>query len=115
MTKRLVLGIRKELKNKWERRVPLVPAAVKKLTQEGTTVLVQPSRNRIFPNEAFQQVIFPNLNIGWSYNYRGFIGCRCHTRYLITSDLRRKGNTSPSASAKQDVYVFLTYSQGPVI
>lgn len=55
MAHRLVLGIRKEVKNKWERRVPLVPAAVKKLTQQGTTVLVQPSRNRIFPNDAFKQ------------------------------------------------------------
>ena len=56
MTNRLVLGIRKELKNKWERRVPLVPEAVRRLTQEGTRVLVQPSRNRIFPNDAFERV-----------------------------------------------------------
>ncbi|MCF7919060.1 MAG: hypothetical protein K9N06_04005 [Candidatus Cloacimonetes bacterium] len=47
------LGIIKETKNIWERRVPLNPAAVKKLTDNGYRVRVQPSSNRIYTDAEF--------------------------------------------------------------
>jgi len=47
------LGIIKETKNKWERRVPLNPAAVRQLTEKGFIVKVQPSENRIYKNDEF--------------------------------------------------------------
>jgi len=48
------LGIRKETKNKWERRVPLNPQAVKKLVDDGYKVVVQPSEIRIYKDEEYK-------------------------------------------------------------
>ena len=43
------IGIRRENKNKWERRVPLTPSQIQKLALQGNTqFIVQPSENRIF-------------------------------------------------------------------
>jgi alanine dehydrogenase len=42
-----ILGIRREDKNRWERRAPLAPIHVKQLVREGIRVLVQPSNVRI--------------------------------------------------------------------
>jgi alpha-aminoadipic semialdehyde synthase len=47
------IGIRREDKSRWERRTPIIPEAVAKLVREGIPVRVQPSDNRIFPNEEF--------------------------------------------------------------
>jgi alpha-aminoadipic semialdehyde synthase len=44
----LVLGIRREDKNLWERRVPLTPANVHDLVRGGFEVVVQPSPIRVF-------------------------------------------------------------------
>lgn len=49
------VGIRAEDKNKWERRVPLTPAAVRRLVDAGYKVIVQPSSNRIFADAEFQR------------------------------------------------------------
>ncbi|KAJ2726791.1 hypothetical protein GGI07_000302 [Coemansia sp. Benny D115] len=55
-SKPLVLGIRREDKNRWERRVALTPKHVKKLIKEtGAQVLVQPSNTRIFNNDSFEK------------------------------------------------------------
>ncbi|KAJ1984674.1 hypothetical protein H4R34_000508 [Dimargaris verticillata] len=52
----LVIGIRREDKNRWERRVALVPDDIARLVQStGARVLVQPSTNRVFPDAAFVQ------------------------------------------------------------
>ena len=52
---RKVIGVRREDKNRWERRVPLIPADVKELYERfGITTIVQPSDIRIFPDEAYQ-------------------------------------------------------------
>ncbi|KAJ1847055.1 hypothetical protein IWW55_000075 [Coemansia sp. RSA 2706] len=52
----MVLGIRREDKNRWERRVALTPAHVKRLIKEtGARVLVQPSNTRIFNNASFER------------------------------------------------------------
>ncbi|MES1909772.1 MAG: hypothetical protein MHM6MM_002465 [Cercozoa sp. M6MM] len=48
-----VVGILREVKNKWERRVPLVPSDVKKLVEKGLQVLVQPSPNRVFSDDEY--------------------------------------------------------------
>jgi saccharopine dehydrogenase (NAD+, L-lysine-forming) len=49
------IGIRREDKNPWERRVPLVPSQVAHLIQqEGLRVYVQPSDQRVFPDEAYR-------------------------------------------------------------
>ncbi|MFN2371453.1 MAG: hypothetical protein ABR506_09940 [Candidatus Krumholzibacteriia bacterium] len=49
-----VIGIRREDKNEWERRVPLVPADVAGLVRDhGLEVVVQPSPIRVFPDADF--------------------------------------------------------------
>jgi alpha-aminoadipic semialdehyde synthase len=50
------VGILREVKNKWERRTPLIPNDVKKLTDRGIRVLIQPSPRRIFTDEEFANV-----------------------------------------------------------
>jgi len=47
------LGIIRETKNKWERRVPLNPEAVGKLVRAGYEVTVQPSEIRIYKDEEY--------------------------------------------------------------
>ncbi|VDK50940.1 unnamed protein product [Anisakis simplex] len=42
------LGIRRETINAWERRAPLAPQHVKRLTKKGIKVLIQPSNRRVF-------------------------------------------------------------------
>ena len=49
-----VIGIRREDKNEWERRVPLIPADVDQLAKEHKIeFVVQPSPIRIFKNEEY--------------------------------------------------------------
>jgi alpha-aminoadipic semialdehyde synthase len=48
------IGIRREDKNEWERRVPLTPDHVRVLVQKGTEVFVQPSKIRIFPDDQYR-------------------------------------------------------------
>ncbi|MCP5104622.1 MAG: hypothetical protein GY950_14650 [bacterium] len=51
-----IIGIRREDKNQWERRVPLVPDDVKKLNEKyGIKTIVQPSKIRIFPDEEYEK------------------------------------------------------------
>ena len=52
----LSIGIRREAKNRWERRVPLMPKQVKALTDMGVNVYVQPSLKRIVPDEKYHEV-----------------------------------------------------------
>ncbi|HOX25013.1 MAG TPA: hypothetical protein PLL30_04535 [Candidatus Krumholzibacteria bacterium] len=49
----MLIGIRREDKNRWERRVPLVPADLAELQGTGLQFRVQPSPNRIFADEEF--------------------------------------------------------------
>ncbi|CAD5225372.1 unnamed protein product [Bursaphelenchus xylophilus] len=44
-----ILGIRRETINAWERRAPLAPSHVQKLTRQGVKVLIQPSNRRAYP------------------------------------------------------------------
>jgi alpha-aminoadipic semialdehyde synthase len=48
-----VIGIRREDKNRWERRAPLTPEHVAELTRHGVSVACQPSEIRVFPDESF--------------------------------------------------------------
>jgi len=49
------IGIRREDKNRWERRVPLTPEHVAELVQEdGFSVALQPSPLRIFPDQDYR-------------------------------------------------------------
>jgi saccharopine dehydrogenase (NAD+, L-lysine-forming) len=51
------LGIRREDKNRWERRVPLTPEHVLELKKKyGIETFIQPSNIRIFSEEAYQKV-----------------------------------------------------------
>ncbi len=50
-----MIGIRREDKNRWERRVPLTPEHVAELCRLGLDVAVQPSPVRIFPDEAYRR------------------------------------------------------------
>ncbi|KHN75471.1 Alpha-aminoadipic semialdehyde synthase, mitochondrial [Toxocara canis] len=47
------LGIRRETINAWERRAPLAPQHVKRLTKKGVKVLIQPSNRRVFPIQEY--------------------------------------------------------------
>ncbi len=50
------IGIRREDKNEWERRVPLVPADVEELVRrEDLSFVVQPSERRAFPDADFEK------------------------------------------------------------
>jgi len=48
------IGIRREDKNEWERRVPLTPEDAGKLVKDGIEVWLQPSSIRIFPDEDYR-------------------------------------------------------------
>ncbi len=48
------IGIRREDKSIWERRVPLVPEDVARLVGEGVHIVVQPSTTRIFADHDFR-------------------------------------------------------------
>ena len=50
-----VIGIRREDKNKWERRVPLIPADIRDLQERhGLRFLVQPSRIRVYTDDEYR-------------------------------------------------------------
>ncbi len=49
------LGIMKETKNKWERRVALNPEAVKTLVEKGFEVVIQPSDIRIYTQDEYEK------------------------------------------------------------
>ncbi len=49
-------GIRREDKNRWERRVPLTPRHVEQMIKDGLQAVVQPSANRAFSDEEYRQV-----------------------------------------------------------
>lgn len=49
------IGIRREDKHQWERRVPLTPDAVASLVARGFEVVVQPSEIRVFDDEAYRR------------------------------------------------------------
>ncbi len=50
------IGIRREDKSRWERRVPVTPADARRLQEKhGIEVVVQPSPIRVFPEEEFAQ------------------------------------------------------------
>jgi hypothetical protein len=51
-----VVGIRREDKNRWERRVPLTPSHVRRLVDDGVRVLVQSSPRRVVPDIEFAEV-----------------------------------------------------------
>lgn len=53
-SKKFTIGIREEQKGKWERRSPLSPEAVQKLS-EHCKVVVQPSKKRIFTDTEFER------------------------------------------------------------
>jgi alpha-aminoadipic semialdehyde synthase len=49
-----IIGLRREDKNPWERRVPLIPSHIRELIQEhGLEFIVQPSSIRIFRDDDF--------------------------------------------------------------
>lgn len=48
------IGIRREDKNEWERRVPLVPDNVRVLVRKGYDVFVQPSKIRVFEDAEYE-------------------------------------------------------------
>ncbi len=54
MTK--IVAIRREDKNKWEKRVPLVPEDIAKLSKENIKILAQPSDIRIYKDSDYEAV-----------------------------------------------------------
>jgi len=52
-----IIGIRKEDKNRWERRTPIVPEHIQELRKKGKlNFIVQPSKIRIHPDQEFSSV-----------------------------------------------------------
>ena len=49
-----VIAVRREDQSVWERRAPLAPANVRRLTRLGVKVLLQPSNRRAYPMLAYQ-------------------------------------------------------------
>jgi len=50
------IGIRREDKNPWEKRIALVPSCIERLIKKhGLEIYIQPSSNRIFPEEDFSR------------------------------------------------------------
>jgi saccharopine dehydrogenase (NAD+, L-lysine-forming) len=49
-----MIGIRREDKNRWERRAPLTPEHVAELTRHGVSVAVEPSTLRVFPDDDYR-------------------------------------------------------------
>lgn len=47
------VGIVREVYSKWERRVPLCPSHVRELVGDGVSVVVQPSKSRVFSDKEF--------------------------------------------------------------
>ncbi|CAK9066981.1 unnamed protein product [Durusdinium trenchii] len=50
-----VLGLRREDKNKWERRAPLAPRHVAELQKEGLKIIVQPCTRRVFTDAEYEE------------------------------------------------------------
>ncbi len=48
------IGIRREDKNEWEKRVPLIPEHVKKLKELGISTIIQPSKIRAFTDAQYE-------------------------------------------------------------
>nr|CAD7429944.1 unnamed protein product [Timema monikensis] len=48
-----VIAVRREDQSVWERRAPLAPANVRRLTRAGVKVIVQPSNRRAYPMQAY--------------------------------------------------------------
>lgn len=55
-SKQKIIGIRRENKNKWERRVALVPSDCKKLIEQGIKIILQPSSLRCFTDKQYSEV-----------------------------------------------------------
>ncbi len=52
----VTIGIRREDKNEWERRVPLVPADLKELSKDpNLSFIIQPSAIRVFSDDEYRQ------------------------------------------------------------
>jgi saccharopine dehydrogenase (NAD+, L-lysine-forming) len=52
-----ILGIRKEDKNRWERRVPIIPKHVQELKKKyGIETVIQPSEIRVFSDKEYKDV-----------------------------------------------------------
>ena len=56
MERQRVVGILREQKNKWERRVSITPKEAEQLVKEGLRVVVQTSPNRCFTDEEYEEV-----------------------------------------------------------
>jgi len=54
--KKGIIGIRRENKNKWERRVALTPLDCKKLLESGIRIILQPSALRCFTDKQYQDI-----------------------------------------------------------
>jgi alpha-aminoadipic semialdehyde synthase len=55
----LKIGIRREDKNKWERRVPLTPTDAGYLFAKGVDLVIQPSDIRVFPDSDYSSAGLP--------------------------------------------------------
>ena len=57
ISRAITLGIRSESKNRWERRVPLIPDDVERLiTDYGCKIIIQPSTKRVYPDFKYSDV-----------------------------------------------------------
>jgi len=62
---RRTIGLLAETYSKWERRAALTPTHVQQLVRNGTSVLVQPSTRRVYPDHEYHAAgatITPDLS-----------------------------------------------------
>lgn len=111
-----ILGIRREDKNRWERRAPLAPIHVKQLVREGVRVVVQPSNVRIATDFEYQEAgaeisedLTPcNVILGGCFFFdfdlrHGCVSSRC------------EGSACFQASFGPHIHVFFAHHQRPGI
>lgn len=56
ISRKKILGIRREDKNRWERRVPLIPEDLRELREKfGIEAVVQPSQIRVYPDDDYRE------------------------------------------------------------
>ncbi len=71
------IGVRREDKSRWERRVPVIPAHAGRLKEEHSVdVLVQPSSIRVFSEKEFVQasVEAEHRHVPQSHRFGGRVG-----------------------------------------
>lgn len=75
------VAIRREDRNRWERRAPLAPKHVAELVKKGIKVLVQPSTVRTYADKKYEEVSIRKyfrifVERRWNLRYSSEVQCK---------------------------------------